>query len=197
MRRIAPIRSAHDAATLLAHPLRPQILALAQHPISASDLARNLAVPRQRLNYHVQQLAAAGFLKRTGQQRKGNMVEQQYVATARCYVLVPELLAEVAPGPAGSEESSSAGHLLALCARAQADVAAIVESADAAGVRVRTLAQLNDVRFESAAQRARFSSALLEAVANVIAEHAAAAGTPNANATSAPFRVLVASYPVL
>src|SRR3989337_2166655 len=164
MRRIAPIRSAHDAATLLAHPLRPQILALAQHPISASDLARNLAVPRQRLNYHVQQLAAAGFLKRTGQQRKGNMVEQQYVATARCYVLVPELLAEVAPGPAGSEESSSAGHLLALCAR------------------VRTLAQLNDVRFESAAQRARFSSALLEAVANVIAEHAAAAGTPNANA---------------
>ena len=184
---IRNIRSPRTAAAILAHPMRPRILAHAREPVSASQLARQLGEPRQRVNYHVRQLADAGLLKLWGQVRKRNMVEQRYVATARSYVLTPEVLGEAGPGATDVEDVASAAHLVALCARAQSDVASVMESANAAGLRVRTMSLQSEIHFESVEQRTEFTRALTEAVTRVIAKHTSPAGRP--------FRLILGCYP--
>ena len=197
MSAIETVAQPRRAATLVMHPLRPRILAHARNPVSASDLARRLGQPRQRVNYHVRQLAAAGFLHPVGQQRKRNMVEQQYVASARAYVLTPEVLGEAAPDLADAQDQASAAHLVALCARAQTEVARVMESADVAGVRVRTLSLQTDIRFESVEQRTEFTNELLKAVGDVVARTTSPYTTPDgAPAAGRPFRLMLGCYPV-
>jgi biotin operon repressor len=197
MNEVETIASPLRAATLLAHPLRASILARARSPISASDLARSLGQPRQRLNYHVRQLAQAGFLVPVAQQKKRNMLEQQYVASAQAYVLAPAVLSEVAPEPAEAPDSASAAHLVALCSRAQTEIADVMAAAGAAGVRVRTVSLEAELRFESGEQRAEFNRALVAAVSDVVAAHssppAAAGGGPVAGR---PFKLVLGCYPV-
>lgn len=196
MHEIEAVRQPRRAATLLGHPLRTAILARARAPVSASELARGLGETRQKVNYHVRQLAAAGLLRPAGQQRRRNMVEQQYVASARSYVLASEVLGELAPDAGVLADTASAAHLVALCARAESEVVRVMASASASGLRVRTLSLAADVRFESVAQRAAFTRALLAAVSEVVAAHSGpyrtGAGEPGAGR---PFRLLLGCYP--
>ena len=91
---VPDLECVHDLqrAEALLHPLRMRILELAREPASATEMAGRLRMPRQRVNYHVRRLAERGLLRRAGRQRKRNMVEQRYVATARSFLLVPEVL---------------------------------------------------------------------------------------------------------
>jgi DNA-binding transcriptional ArsR family regulator len=188
MRTVETIASPRKAGCILAHPLRTAILARAREPISASELARRLGQPRQRVHYHVRQLAREGLLVPVGQQRKRNMVEQQYLASAVSYVIAPTVLGEAA-ATRGIEDVSSAEQLVAACAHAQLDVAQLVDSAQAAGVRVRTISIQTDVGFQSAAQRAAFTQALQVAVNELSARY-------RGDGTGRAFRLLVACYPV-
>src|SRR5271167_4166496 len=94
----ALLDSAPSAVAIL-HPLRRRILEALEQPDSAAGVARRLRLPRQRLNYHVRELARAGLLRRAGRRRKRNMVEQCYVASARGYALSPELLGRMGADP--------------------------------------------------------------------------------------------------
>jgi len=197
MNPIETVSQPRHAATILNHPIRPRILAHAREPISSSELARRLGQPRQRINYHVRQLADAGLLQPAGQQRKRNMVEQQYLASARAYVLTPDVVGEAAPSVDAAHDDASAAHLVALCARAQSEVAQVMESAHAAGLRARTMSMTSDVRFTSVEQRAAFTVELMKAVTDVVARYT----TPYKNADGAlapgrPFRMVLGCYPI-
>lgn len=189
MNAIEPVTTARRAATLLMHPLRPRILAAAREPVSASELARRLDQPRQRVNYHVRQLAQEGFLEAAGQQRKRNMVEQQYVASAKGYVLTSEVLGDVAANAEEQRDTTSAAHLVAVCARAESEVAGVMQAARAAGVRVRVTSLLSDIRFATVEERVEFTHELLEAVSEVVARYASPEGRP--------FRLVVGCYPAV
>lgn len=192
MRAVQPIASAKMAASILAHPLRVRILRAAQTPISSSGLARSLGETRQRLNYHVRQLAANGLLEPAGEQRRGNMMEQQYLASATTYVLTTDVLGEAGPRASESTHTSSAEELAAICARAGSEVAGLIESARAAGVRAKTLGLQFDVRFSSAEQRSRFNDALREAIERIISDVSNVRGDGGAER---PFRLVVGLYP--
>jgi biotin operon repressor len=197
MSAIETVADPRRAATIVMHPLRPRILAHARDPVSAAELARRLGQPRQRVNYHVQQLARAGFLQAVGQQRKRNMVEQQYVASARAYVLTPDVLGEAAPSLEEAQDTASAAHLVALCARAQSEVAQVMESANAAGLRVRTMSLQSDIRFETVEQRAEFTRELLDAISDVVARHSSPFTTADGQAAPGrPFRLVLGCYPI-
>ncbi|HSP95450.1 MAG TPA: helix-turn-helix domain-containing protein, partial [Thermoanaerobaculia bacterium] len=102
---------AHAAEVL--QPLRLEILRLTRDPTSASEMSQKLGLSRQRVNYHVRVLARSGFLKRAGRRRRRNMVEQRYVASARAFLLSPELLGAVGADWRKVEDATSAGYLLA------------------------------------------------------------------------------------
>jgi biotin operon repressor len=189
MNDVETVTSPRRAACLVGHPLRPRILASAREPVSASELARRLGQPRQRVNYHVRQLARDGFLVPAGQQRKRNMVEQPYVASARAYLLTPAVLGDAAPPASAATDPASAAQLISLCAHAQNQVAQLVEAASAAGVRVRTLSLQADVALPGAEQRAAFLRDVSGAINDVVARYTGAG-------SGGAYRLLLGCYPV-
>ena len=184
-------------AGALLHPLRQRLLSLCLEPTSASELARRLGLPRQRVNYHVRKLERAGFLKPAGRARKGNMIEQRYVATARAYILSPGILGPVGPDWRDIADTASAEYLLALAEQVRADVGRAADEAQTEGKRIATLSLKSQFRFESPRQRADFSSAVRQAVVDVIARHSSPNRLENGRpGRGKPFRLVLACYPV-
>jgi helix-turn-helix protein len=193
---IAPVADARKAAALLAHPLRARLVALASEPASATELAARLRLPRQRVNYHVRQLARSGFLRRAGQLRKRNLIEQRYVASARAYVLAPEILGPLAATRPAVEDEFSAARLVGLAAELQSDLSHALGVAQARGQRLATLSMAADIRFDGAEQRVAFTEALRRAVSEVIGRHSSPATTPaGAPGKGRPFKLLIGCYP--
>jgi len=188
------------AATLL-HPLRLRILDALREPDSAAGLARRLRLPRQKVNYHVRELARARFLERAGQRRRRNMIERRYRTTARGYILSPELLGRLgvpqAQARAQVEDAFSAAYLLGLLSLGQSELGRASREAAAQSKRLATLSINSEIRFESAEQRARFTAELQRAVVDVTARHASpftrADGTAGAGR---PYRLILGCYPI-
>src|SRR5919106_4476300 len=100
-------------------PLRLKILAAARAPLSASAIAATLGMPRQKVNYHVRELARAGFLRRAGRQRKRGLVEQKYVVTAQAFLFGSGVLGPMSADTQEIADKMSAAYLLTLAARLQ------------------------------------------------------------------------------
>jgi DNA-binding transcriptional ArsR family regulator len=91
-----------DEAVCLLHPLRRRLVARLREPASASALARDLAVPRQKINYHLRELEKRGLVRLVEERRRGSCTERIVVAAATSFVLAPEVLGDLAaagPGP--------------------------------------------------------------------------------------------------
>ncbi|MGH7717620.1 MAG: helix-turn-helix domain-containing protein [Gemmatimonadaceae bacterium] len=184
-------------AAVLMHPMRLRILQLAGAPASAADIAGRLGQPRQKVNYHVRELARARFLRRAGTRRKRNMIEQRYVATARAYVIDPGVLGPLGADPRQMSDALSAGYLMGLASLAQAEVAQASRDAAAQKKRLSTLGIHSELRFESAAQRAEFTRALEAAVLDVVATHASPSRLPDGRPGSGrPYRLVAGCYPI-
>jgi DNA-binding transcriptional ArsR family regulator len=197
VRDVETITAGAQAAVLVQHPLRPRILSLAREPASATRIAAALGEARQKVNYHVRQLYRAGLLKPAGRRKKRNMVEQRFVATARAYILAPQLVGPLAAEAAQVADAMSAGHLVALASQAQAELATVIEAAGAQGKRVATLSMSVEMRFESAEQREGFARALQSTLTKIVAEHSTPTTKRDRSAGSGrPYRLVVGCYPI-
>jgi DNA-binding transcriptional ArsR family regulator len=193
---LAILDSTSSAAAVL-HPLRRRILELLTEPDSAAGLARRMRLPRQRLNYHVRELARAGLLRRAGRRRKRNMIEQCYVATARSYALSPELLGRIGADPRRVEDTFSAAYLLALAAQLQGELGRASREATAQGKRLTTFSINSEFRFESAEQRSHFARALEKAVVEVVGRFVSPANSADGSpGTGRPYRLVLGCYPI-
>jgi DNA-binding transcriptional ArsR family regulator len=160
-------------------------------------MARQLGLPRQRVNYHVRALEKAGLLKAAGRRRRRNLIEQRYVSTARSYTLSPELLGALAPDWRTIGDTASSDYLLALAEQVRSDVGRACDEAAAAGKRLATLSVKSQFRFETPEQRAGFAEAIRQAIVEVIARHS----TPNLRdngrpGRGRPYRLVLACYPL-
>lgn len=190
------IREDARAAALL-HPLRRRILEALREPDSAAGLARRLRLPRQKVNYHVRELAREHFLERAGRRRRRNMTEQRYVARARGYILSPELLGVLQADRRQVEDIFSASYLLALSAQVQSELGIARAEAEAQGKRLATLSLVSELRFETAEQRATFAKELQRAVADVIVRHSSPyRAADGAAGRGRPFRLVAGCYPI-
>ena len=185
------------AGALLRHPLRLRVMQALSEPASASDVASRLGLPRQRVNYHVGELRRLGLLRRAGRRQKRGFVEQRYVASARGYVLSPEILGALAARHGEVEDTASAAYQHSLLARSQGDLSRATRAASAQGKRLATLSITADVRFLSAQQRQAFTGALERALADVVAHFSAPTRREDgSDAPGRPFRLLVACHPI-
>ncbi|MHB8503162.1 MAG: winged helix-turn-helix domain-containing protein [Candidatus Acidiferrales bacterium] len=191
------LREPAQAAALLHHPLRLKILAALIEPDSATGVARRMKLPRQTVNYHVRELARAHLLARAGRRRCRNLFEQCYVATARGYVLSPELLGTLAADPTQVADTLSAKYLLGLASKLQSELARSAELAAATGKRLATLSINTELRFTSPEKRAAFTEELQRAIVEVAARHSSPFANPDASpADGRPFRLVVGCYPI-
>jgi hypothetical protein len=154
-------------------------------------------LPRQTVNYHVRELAKAGLMARASRRRRRRLFEQCYVATARGYVLSPELLGTLAADPAHVADTLSADYLLGLASKLQSELACSLDLAAPAGKRFAALSLNTELRFTSPELQAAFAEELQRAVLGVVDRHsspfARADGTP---AEGRPFRLVLGCYPI-
>jgi hypothetical protein len=188
---VGVIREAPKAGALL-KPLRREILAHARTPVSAAGIAAAMKRPRQVINYHVRELARAGFLKRAGRVRKRGLYEQRYVVSARAFVLAPEVLGAMdASAGQATADKASASYLLMLATRLQKELSESWRKAEAGGTPLPLLSLDTEFAFASPRDRTRFAQALTDAITHVVAEHAVAAG----RGCDGNYRLVLGCYP--
>ena len=183
-------------AGVLLKPLRLKILAQARVPQSASSIAAALGLPRQKVNYHVRELARGGFLRRAGRQRKRGLTEQRYIVSARAFLLGTTVLGPMSADPAETDDKMSAAYLLTLAAQMQREAGGAWRDAHAAGKRLPVLSIDTEVAFDTPEQRARFAQALTRAVTEVVADHSVPPTARRATRASRPFRLVLGCYPI-
>ncbi|WP_245788233.1 ArsR/SmtB family transcription factor [Amycolatopsis marina] len=166
-------------------PLRRQLLARLRTPASASELAAELEMPRQRLGYHLRQLEEAGLIELVEERRRRGFVERVLRSTADAFV--------VDPGVLGRHESRHAAdihaaeHLLDAATRTVRDVARMQAGAERQGKRLLTFTVETEVRFGAPGDVHRFTEALAGAIADVVADF----DTPSGR----PYRLIGAGHP--
>ena len=178
------------AAEVALDPVRARLLAALAEPGSATTLARQVGLTRQKVNYHLRALERHGLVELVEERRKGNVTERVLRATAASYVISPNALAAVEPDPGRSPDPLSARWLLAVAARLVRDVGDLITGAGRARKEVATFALDGEVRFASAADRAAFAEELTGAVTSLVAKYhdeSAAGGRAH--------RVVVAVHP--
>jgi len=184
-------------AAALLHPLRLRILGALREPDSAAGLARRLRLPRQKVNYHVRELARTHFLERAGQRRRRNMIERRFRTTAQGYILSPELLGRLGVPQSQAEDAFSAATLFGLMALGQSELTRASREAAEQKKRLSTLSVSSELRFESAEQRARFAAELQRAVVDVIGRCASPYTRESGEAGAGrPYRLLLGCYPI-
>lgn len=176
-----------DRAATMLHPMRLRILDALREPGSASTVARQLGLARQKVNYHLRELEKAGFLEEVEQRRAGNCIERIVRAKATHYLIDPEVLGSLAADGASVEDHVSSAYLIALAAGAIRDVAALQQRAAKAKKRVPTFALETEIRFASAGDRKQFTEDVANAIARLVAKYHHDAGRPH--------RFMVAAYP--
>jgi len=152
-------------------PIRARLLAELATPGSASTLAPQVGLTRQKVNYHLRLLEQHGLVELVEERRKGNCTERVLQATAESYVISPAALSAVAPDPSRTPDQRSARWLLGVAGRLVADLGALLAGAAAAGKPLATLGIDSEVRFASARDRAAFAAELAEAVNGLVAKY--------------------------
>lgn len=180
------------AARLLLHPLRRRIVEWAKQPAGASGIARALGIPRQKVNYHLRQLARARVLRHVGKVQRRGLFEQLYQASARMYVLSPRVLGPLAAEAGRIGDAYSASYLMALTSQLQSELGRAQSEARRQGKRLATLSVNTEFRFESAEQQRRFAEGLMKAVTELVGRHTA----PASGGRGRPYRLVIGSYPI-
>jgi DNA-binding transcriptional ArsR family regulator len=186
------LRGAHQAASLLGHPLRLKVIEQLAAPDSASGLARRLGLPRQVLNYHLRALEAAGLLQFVEERPRAGLKERVVQRTAQAYLISPEVLGAVEPDPARLRDRFSWAYLVAAAAKIVRDLGILRGRADRAGKKLATFTLETEVRFATAGDRDAFTRELSSKVAELAVkyhnEHAA---------NGRLFRFLLGAYPAI
>lgn len=166
MLQIAVIDKA-DAAEASLGPIRSRLLAALVEPGSATTLAAQLGLPRQKVNYHLRELERHGLVELVEERRRGNMTERVMRATAHSFVISPSALGGVAPDPSRGVDQRSAFWMLAVAARLVQDVGTLIARAGAARKPLATFTIDSQLHFASATDRAGFVEELGLAIASL------------------------------
>jgi DNA-binding transcriptional ArsR family regulator len=158
------------AASALADPMRRRVLAVLRSPGSATTVARELGLTRQRVNYHVRALEAAGLIEEVERRQRRGVVERVVRATAAHYLVAPDALGTMAAAAAGGDRFS-ATYQVAVAARTIREVADLAEIARRTGKRLTTLTLDTSVTFATPAVREAFANELVAEITRLVAKY--------------------------
>jgi DNA-binding transcriptional ArsR family regulator len=176
-----------DALQVLFHPLRIEILEALRTPASAAAIARQLDLPRQKVNYHLKELERAGLVREVEARRTGNFIETVYESVARTIVVAPEAAWRDPQRVQALRQQQSLERLVATGERLQRDAIALLDRAAFDGEEIPSATVEADVRFASEDERAAFVDEYLAMLQSLCDKYGTRRGTP--------YRVVVAVHP--
>jgi DNA-binding transcriptional ArsR family regulator len=167
-------------------PLRRELLRRLEQPASATELAAAMGQPRQKVNYHLRMLEAAGLVELVEERRRRGCIERIMRASAQAFVVDPTMLG--ARSRLVERDQFAAEHLVETAAATVRDVSRMQSAAAKQDKRLLTFTIETDVAFAEPADVHRFTDALARAVANTAAEHGTRDG-------GRPYRIVVGGHP--
>ena len=167
-------------------PARRQLLDRLREPSSATRLAAELGVSRQRVNYHLRALEAAGLVELVEQRQRRGFTER-VVRTRPGAFLVDPAIAAPATDPARAQDRFAAEHLLDTATGLVRDVARMQAAAAEQGTRLLTFTVETEVGFARPGDVEAFVLDLARAVEEIGRRHADRRGRP--------YRVVIGGHP--
>ena len=180
-----------DRLRLALSPLRRRLLERLRAPASATELGAELAIGRQRVNYHLRALEAAGLVELVEERQRRGCVERILAARAQAFVVDPSVMTARAAGPVtpGVQDRFAAAHLVDTAAATVRDVARMQSRADREGTRLLTFTIETEIACPTPAHLERFTTALAAFVARRARTFARSAGGGRR------YRVVLSGYP--
>ena len=179
-----------DDLRIALSPIRRQLLDRLRRPASATELAAELALGRQRVNYHLRALEVAGLIQLVEQRQRRGCVERIMAARAGSFVVDPAVMR-----PAGRRAASrpaqdrfAADRLMAVASDTVRHVARMQARADEQGTRLLTFAIDTEIAFDTPADLERFTTELAAFVAHKAAAHAT-------GGEARRYRIVLAGHP--
>lgn len=164
------VEEPEQARTLL-HDTRLEILERLTNPESAASLATAMNLPRQRLNYHLRELAAQGLIETVSESTRGSVRERTYRRAGRCYAISAHALGTLGARPEHVQDRFSSAYQIAVANQAIADLALLRAGAAAAGKALPTMTLEVDVRFKDAESRSAFAQELSDSIAALVRKY--------------------------
>jgi DNA-binding transcriptional ArsR family regulator len=191
-----PTRELHlvdepQAAAALASPVRRELLARLVEPGSASTLARELGVPRQRVAYHVKALEQVGLVRLVREEQRRGCTERIVQSTARQYAPAPSIFGRAGLSLRKVRDRFSSSYLVAEAAQVAHEVSAAQAAAAAAGRTLPTLTLSADITFPSPERRTEFAEELMRCVAALASKYHDASAPRGGQ-----HRLFVGAYPL-
>ena len=174
-------------------PLRRELLERLREPNSAASLAGQLAIPRQKLAYHLRVLEEAGLVKLIEERPRRGFVERVLVACADTFVLDPALVQSATQRAGDAQDRHASEHLVRTAAALVRDVARMREAADAEGKRLLTLTVETELTFATPADFDAFSEQLSDAITALAKRYAASPLRKGGRR----YRLVAAAHPAL
>jgi DNA-binding transcriptional ArsR family regulator len=174
-------------------PLRSELLERLREPNSASTLAGQLAMSRQKLAYHLRVLEEAGLVRLVEERQRRGFIERVMVACADTFVLDPALVQSAAKRAVTAQDRHASEHLVTTASALVCDVARMREAADREGKRLLTLTVETELTFETPADFDAFSEQLSDAITALAKRYAASPLRKGGRR----YRLVAAAHPAL
>jgi DNA-binding transcriptional ArsR family regulator len=171
-------------------PVRRRLLDRLRAPASATELAAEMALGRQRVNYHLRALEKAGLVHLVETRQRRGCVERILASRADAFVVDPSVMGARRPRAvsAAAQDRYSAEHLIDAAGDVVRHVARMRTRAEQEGTRLLTFAIDTEVSFATPGDFERFTTAL----AAFVAREAAKVHTP---AEGRRYRILLGGHP--
>ena len=156
-------------------PVRRELLKRLRTPSSASRLAAELELPRQRLNYHLKALEKAGLVELAEERPRRGCVERILRTRPGALVVDPTVLTGEFTR---IHDQYAAEHLVGVAAATVRDVARMQAGATQADKRLLTFTLETEVRFAQPSDVHAFTEELAAAVGQVVERYDSAYGRP-------------------
>ena len=179
-----------DRVRLALSPIRRKLLDRLRTPASATQLASELTLGRQRVNYHLRALEAAGLLELVEQRQRRGCVERLLAARADAFVVDPSVMGgrDASTVRADAQDRFAAGHLIDSAAAIVRNVARMQTRAERQGLRLLVFTLDTEISFATPLELERFVTALGDFVAREAAMGQSADGGRR-------YRVVVGGHP--
>jgi DNA-binding transcriptional ArsR family regulator len=175
-----------ERVRLALSPIRRLLLERLREPASATRLAGELGLTRQRVNYHLRALEDAGMLELVEERPRRGFTERILAARADAFVVDPAVLGAIADVEA--QDRYAAEYLIGAASKVVRDVVRVQSAARCEGTRLLTFTIEADVRFAAPVDVEHFCTQLAELVAEAAAAHGTRSG-------GRAYRVVLGGHP--
>lgn len=170
-------------------PARRQLLDRLREPSSATRLAAELGVSRQRVNYHLRALEVAGLVELVEERQRRGFVERMVRTRPGAFLVDPSIAAPAqAAAPARAQDRFAVEHLLDTATGLVRDVARMRATTTEQDRRLLTFTLETEVGLARPGDLAAFVLALGERIAGLVEEFTPPDGGQR-------YRVVVGGHP--